>query len=355
MNAVYDTLGPEGFGSYAVTWTPNGPTFTRVSKPPAALLVPGFVDVHIHGAYGYDFMESSHPELNTLCDRLAADGYDALLLTTVTASPEAVLAALAQLPNHPLVAGFHLEGPFISSHYPGAQPPEQIAQIPSAEDSLWAPVFNNPHLRLVTLAPELPGALQLILQLQQRGIIISMGHTNATFQEARQGFEFGVSHATHTFNAMRPLHHREPGTVGYALLNDAISTELIYDRLHVSPGAAELLFKSKPDDKVIAVSDSTKATGLPSGTEITMWGHPCTVDRGAVRLAGTETLAGSAVTLLDCFKNLATDFGPARAIRACSLNPRALLRLGAPRTWLEFDREFNLTARRRANGELITA
>jgi N-acetylglucosamine-6-phosphate deacetylase len=176
-----------------------------------------------------------------------------------------------------------------------------------------------------------------------------MGHTNATYDEARHGFEFGASHTTHTFNAMRALHHREAGTVGYALSNDALATELIYDRLHVSEDAARLLFKCKPADKVIAVSDSTMATGMAPGKRFKMWGLDCVTGRKEVRLE-SGALAGSAITLLDAFRNLHEDFGPETAIRACCLNPR--LSMGwtqTPRVFLELDKNLEITGRKVLN------
>ncbi|MBC8065443.1 MAG: amidohydrolase family protein [Chlorobia bacterium] len=344
MTRVYDFLGPEGFGTYEVVW--DGPTFRKVSAPPKALLIPGFVDIHIHGAFGFDFMSATMSEMAILCDRLEAEGYETFLPTTVTSSPSVVSKAISNLPDHPMIGGFHLEGPFLSPDYPGAQPPSEIVDPPIG-DSEWDAILNDPRLRLVTLAPERPHALDLISRLMKRGVLVSMGHTNATFDEARRGFEFGASHTTHTFNAMRPLHHREAGAVGYALSTDGLSTELIYDRIHVVEEAARLLIRSKPIDKVLAVSDSTMATGLSAGKKIKMWGLDCIVGRKEVRLADGGALAGSAITLLDAFRNLHEDFGAETAIRACCVNPR--LSMGwpaAPRVYLELDKRLEIVERR---------
>jgi N-acetylglucosamine-6-phosphate deacetylase len=341
---IVDALGPEGFGTYEVDWT--GPTFARVSKPAAYLAVPGFVDLHIHGGFGVDFMSADADDMRHLCERLQGEGYEAFLPTTITAAASDVKRALAALPESDMILGFHLEGPFISPEFPGAQPPEAIAEVPTG-DSEWDEVLEDPRLRVVTLAPELPHASGLITRLMRRGVRVSMGHSNATYDEARQGFEFGASHTTHTFNAMRPLHHREAGLVGYALLNDALRTELIYDRHHVSKEAAAVLLRCKPEDGVVAVSDGTRAIGVPPGQTIDMWGHRCIVGRGQVRLADGGALAGSAVTLLDVFRNLFEDFGPETAIRACCLNPRLAIGLsGPPRVYLLLDREFRVVERR---------
>lgn len=346
MSTVVDALGPQGFGTYEVEWNQGRPTLTKVSKSPEHLLVPGFVDIHIHGAFGIDFMSASQQEMTDLCNGLEKQGYEAFLPTTVTAPPKDVKSALANLPDHPLVAGFHLEGPFISDKHPGAQPVEHIA---NAADGLqeWDEILDDERLKVVTLAPETPMALELTARLAKNGVVVSMGHTDATFEEARRGFESGAAHTTHTFNAMRPLHHREVGTVGYALKNEAMRCELIYDRLHVSPEAADLLFRNKPQGGVIAVSDSTMATAMEPGKKINMWGHECVTEDGEVRLASNGALAGSAITLFDAFRNIFEDFGPERAIRACCLNPRDAIRLaGPPKVYLELDGNLDIIGRK---------
>lgn len=336
---IAQTIGPEGFGNYKVEFTSGDVNLTPVERPSEVTLVPGFVDIHIHGAFGIDFMECSESDLSVLTRRLESCGYEMYLPTTVTASVSDVQKAIAKLPA---TMAFHLEGPFISPVFPGAQPPEFILPAPLGP-SAWDPVLSDPRLRVVTLAPEIPHALELTARLSQRDVVVSMGHTNATYDEARFGFEFGARHTTHTFNAMRPLHHREAGMLGYALQQDTIACELIYDRKHVSREAAALLFKCKPLDKVIAVSDSTKATGLPSGQSITMWGHQCITGKDEVRLTSNGALAGSAITLLEAFQNLAEDFGVETAIRCCSLNPRKALGLSCqPKVYALFDKEHRL-------------
>ncbi len=347
MAEVYDLLGPEGFGSYEVEWSPL--SLTRVSRPPRAMLVPGFVDIHIHGGFGLDFMTASPEDMLALCEKLEAEGYEGFLPTTVAASAADVKRALSVLPEHPMVLGFHLEGPFLSPKHPGAQPPAAIVD-PPVGPSEWDEILDDPRLRVVTLAPELPNVLPLITRLMTRGVIVSMGHTDATFDQARHGFEFGAGHATHTFNAMRGLHHREAGMVGYALTSHALTCELIYDRLHVSREAAGILLRCKPASRVVAISDAAMAAGMPPG-EIEMWGQKAVVGRGDVRLADSGALAGSAITLLDAFRNLHEDFGPETAVRACCLNPRRALGIeSAPRVWLELDRDLQIAGRRELGG-----
>lgn len=338
MSHLFLAVGPKGFGPHRFVDGQLIPDEGIADR----LLTPGFVDLHIHGAFGYDFMEANRAGLIEMLDHLATIGYEALLPTTITAPAADVQRALDSLPEHPMVAGFHLEGPFISPKFPGAQPPEFIALAPSSPSD-WDPILDDPRLKLVTLAPEQPGALELTRRLTARGVRVSMGHTAATFAEAAAGEEAGICHATHAYNAMRGLHHREAGALGYVLDSSGIDAELIYDRKHVSPPAASILLRAKGLGHVIAVSDSTLAAGAAPGTEVTMWGIHARVGEGDVRLAD-GTLAGSAITLLDAFRNLWSDFGAETAIRACSLNPRRALGRHEVTTWVEFDMEKRLTA-----------
>ena len=338
MTGCYLMYGEHGFRPFEVDLA-NGYS-TPSSKSADTYLVPGLVDVHIHGALGVDFFSGEPQDLVRVFDQLESRGYEALLPTTVTAPVATVLEFITRLPDHRIVQGFHLEGPFISPKHPGAQPPSAIAAVPD-EVSAWDAVFNHPRFRLITIAPELPNAEALIRRLASRGVIVSLGHTDATFAQVEASAEWGVSHATHTYNAMRPLHHREAGTVGAVLLTDRINAELIYDRLHVSAPAARILIDQKPAEALIGVSDGTMAAGLPSGTRLTMWGLDVVVGDGDVRLLD-GTLAGSAVTLDEVFRNLWADFEPVVATRACCLNPRRELRMTETKVWQVLDRDGRL-------------
>lgn len=341
MNGAFLWVGAEGFGTYRFE---GGRPIRRTESKPEGVATPGFVDLHVHGGFGVDFMASPTEDLARWFDALDALGYSALLPTTVTASAEDVLAAFSRCPDHPVVAGFHLEGPFLSSKFPGAQPPHAIAD-PPVGPSEWDAVLNDPRLRYITLAPERPGALDLTQRLAGRGVTVSLGHTDAAYAECRAAYNAGARHTTHTFNAMRGLHHREAGTVGFALAEAGVKAELIYDRVHVCREAAAILVKAKGPEGLIAVSDATLAAGLPPGTRMTMWGLECIVDDTSVRLAASGALAGSTITLLDAFRNLADDFGPETAIRACSLNPwRVLHGHGRPNRILFFDQRLERIA-----------
>ena len=174
MNGRYRCFGPGGFGTYEVDLT-RGPLFERVESSADRLLVGGFVDLHFHGAYGLDFMTATQADLLFLADKLAKEGYDAVLPTTVTAPFEQVLAAIANLPDDPMFPGFHLEGPFISRQFPGAQPTEYILDPPVAP-SPWDEVFDHPKLRVVTMATEHPLALPLVTRLMTRSAGQSDSH-----------------------------------------------------------------------------------------------------------------------------------------------------------------------------------
>jgi N-acetylglucosamine-6-phosphate deacetylase len=338
MNHVANAWGADGFGSYEID--ERGRPLRRTDARPDKLVIPGFVDLHIHGGFGIDFMSAGRSDILTWCARLEEQGYEGFLPTTITAAATEVLRALATLPDHPMILGFHLEGPFLSPTYPGAQPPSFIVD-PPVGPSEWDPILDDPRLKVVTLAPEQPGGLDLTRRLAKRGVIVSMGHTNATFALAAEAEAAGARHTTHTYNAMRPLHHREAGTVGYALASDTLACELIYDRHHVCQEAAALLVRSKPAGKLIAVSDGTMAAGMPAGEELRMWGLDAVVGESDVRLKD-GTLAGSKITLLDAFRNLHDDFGPGLAIQACCIAPREALALGEPVRYLQLDHNLQI-------------
>lgn len=312
------------YGRYALEPGAASSTWVESDWESEGFYFPGFVDVHFHGAYGIDFMSAGEAEMVGLADRLENDGYELFLPTTVTASVQDVLDALENLPEHRAIGGFHLEGPFISQQYPGAQPPEAILDPPGFP-SPWDEIFEDSRLRLVTLAPEQPGGFELAKVLSERGVVASLGHTAATYAEAELAVESGVRHATHTYNAMRGLHHREAGALGLVLCDDRVNAELIYDGHHVSKEAADVLMRCKGIERVLAVSDCTMAKGAEPGEVIEMWGHSCQVGVDDVRLFGTDTLAGSASTLLDCFRNLGDDFGGEVACQLATLTPRKVL------------------------------
>jgi N-acetylglucosamine-6-phosphate deacetylase len=299
-----------------------------------AWLIPGFVDVHVHGGFGCDFMEASREAFDTITGFHGRNGTTTMLATTVTApldSLERVLDATKSYLARPMpyakLAGVHLEGPFISAKYPGAQNPRYI--VPPNREWTERMIKEYPGLiRMVTLAPEIGGALDLIRLLADHGIVPAAGHTAAAYEEIQEAVSCGLRHAVHMFNAMRGLHHREPGTVGAVMSDPRISTELIADGYHVHPACISLMVRLKTDANLMLITDAIAAAGLEPG-RYQLGGLDVDVQNGAARLAGTDTLAGSTLTMMDAFRYAVKQIGldVPEASRLASSNPARLLGL----------------------------
>ena len=308
-------------------------------------LAPGFIDLHIHGALGRDTMEASPESFRTICDYHASGGTTSLLLTTVTA-PIAeivnVLRAVRKLAGSiKQIAGVHVEGPFISKARAGAQRVEFIRD-PDAHliDQLLA--FAD-VIKIVTLAPELPGALALIDRLCMNHIVVSGGHSDASDIEARVGFEYGMRQVTHTFNAMSSARrqgiHREAGLLEFALSEPDIGCELIADGHHVSPTLMKMLYRAKGPGGIYLVTDATAGAGLPAGKEFFLSGRSCIVGDGVCLLADRSALAGSASRMIDLFRILVNQvnvplheamvMASANPARALGLDTKGRLEAGA--------------------------
>jgi N-acetylglucosamine-6-phosphate deacetylase len=293
-------------------------------------LAPGFVDVHVHGWGGHDAM-GDVAALDGMARSLLRRGVTSFLPTAVTA-PLGSLVAFAErvrtwLPDAPgdgaEPLGFNLEGPFLAPARHGAHDPALLrvpADVP--HDSL-EPVIDG--LRLLTIAPELPGAIELIRWLRDRGAAVSIGHSEATDEEARAGYEAGATSTTHLFNAMSGVDHRTPGVAVAALLDDAVYVELIADGIHVHPALWQLVTRLKPVDRLVLVSDALALAGTGDGR-----GRIGELDvevRGSrATLAGTSTLAGSVIALDTAVRNVVRAGVPLPvAVAAASRNPLALL------------------------------
>ncbi len=307
------------------------PTGARVVAFPGATLGPAFFDVHFHGAAGHDVMEASPAALDTIGSFLASHGTGSFLATTVTASLDATLKAvsgLARLIGPAAVAGrarpvgIHLEGPFLSHAKRGVQPAAYLlAPDIKTFDKLYEAAEGN--VRLMTLAPELPGAVELAAHATARGVRISVGHSNATAAEARALIEAGAVSATHTFNAMRPLDHREPGILGTALTDDRLYAELICDGIHVTPEMVKLWWRAKGRERAILVTDAMSATGMPDG-EYQLGGFPVQVEMGRAMAGGV--LAGSVLTLDQALANFVhfTGATAGEGLQLMTTNPAAM-------------------------------
>lgn len=317
--------------SIATRETSELPAGARVLDYPGATIGPSFFDVHIHGAAGHDVMEATSPALDKIGRFLASRGTAAYLATTVTASLDSTLRALDGLANEiaklpepgrarPL--GIHLEGPFLSHEKRGVQPAEHLL-APSVATFDRMIDAGRGHVRLITIAPELPGADELIKHATARGVRVSVGHSNATAAETRGAISAGAVSATHTFNAMRALDHREPGILGTVLTSDEIYAELICDGIHSKPEMIRLWWKAKGPRRGILVTDAMSAAGMPDG-EYQLGGFAVEVQDGRAMARGV--LAGSVLTLDRALSNFVkfTGAGVEDGLRLLSRNPAAM-------------------------------
>lgn len=275
------------------------------------MLLPGFVDVHVHGGGGFDVMKGSSQELYGMCRFHASRGTTSLLATTLTATHEEIISALEtsaevvqdtdRQPDGAHLLGVHLEGPFLNPARSGAQNPDDLRE-PSIEEfeSFWS--ASKGTIKLMAIAPELNSAEEVIVHAVNKGVTISLAHTDADYATMKKAVEWGATQVTHLFNGMRPLHHREPGVAGAGLMLDELAVELICDGHHVHPDLIKWVFKIKPEGKVIMITDSMCAAGCPNG-EYYLGKLPVLMHNGQVHLklddGSLGSLAGSSLTMID--------------------------------------------------------
>jgi N-acetylglucosamine-6-phosphate deacetylase len=301
-------------------WLPDGAQEITAEDKTA---IPGFVDVHIHGAGGHDVMEGSSDALASVTKTVARHGTTSIVATTVTASPDDTIRSVEGIAHYisqqhetddarAEVLGIHFEGPFLSPARRGVHPPEWL-KLPSAEilEKLLQAAAGN--AQILTIAPELLGAMPCIDAARNAGMVVAMGHTDATYEQARAAIAHGVHHAVHVYNAMRPFSHRDSGVIGAVLTSPEVSAELIADGVHVEEIAMKVLLQAKGAEHMILISDGISATGMPDGKymlgklEVTVSGGICrTLDRAL------RNIVGLGIPLAD-------------AVRMLTLNPAALL------------------------------
>lgn len=312
----------------------SGVEAAELVLPGGAVVLPAFIDEHIHGAAGCDFSDGGDAT-ERIAEALPKEGTAYFLATTMTVERKKLIAALEAFKKYfsagafdvaePL--GVHLEGPFISEKHIGAQNPKGLER-PDAAYLNELVEASGGSVRLITLAPENPGATELIKAAVERGIRVSIGHTDATADEVYKAASVGATGATHLFNAMRGIHHREIGTAGAALMDDSMYVELIADGVHVSADAMRLVKRIKPRGKIVFITDAIRAKGVGDGVS-SLGGQTVYVKNGEARLSD-GTLAGSVLTMNTAFKNAVELLGASveEASDYCSKNPAARLGLG---------------------------
>lgn len=299
----------------------------------------GYLDLHIHGAFGIDVLTAAPAELDRLALGLAARGVEAFLPTLVPMPLPALRDAVARLSGwmasrtdgdgrgaRPL--GLHFEGPFVSPARAGALHRECLLDGTDDRkvDAFFSAAGAPPGRTMVTIAPEIPGGPDLVREFVRRGFVVAIGHTEANVPELERAAVLGARHMTHFGNAMKPLHHREAGPVGWGLVADAVTVDVIADGHHLSPEMLRLVYRAKGADRVALISDAVPAAGGPDG-DYPVWGETLTLKDGCVRNAGGN-LAGSGALLDECAARLASlGFPPADVRRSATDVPRRILGL----------------------------
>ena len=315
------------------------PAGVRVVDFGDAILAPGFVDIHIHGGAGYDVMSADASGLSAVEQLLSHHGVTSYFPTTVTVPLDQICATLEHLadaierasvdngsrPGRARPLGIHLEGPFLSHVRRGAHPLENLLP-PTLEtfNRLWQ--ASHGQIRIMTIAPELDGALEVIAEAARRGVCVSIGHSDADLKSAKAGVAAGARHATHTFNAMRPLDHREPGIIGEVLTDAQVSADIIADGIHLDPTIVRLFLKNKGPDQSVLITDAISATGMPDGRyrlgtfEVEVKNGRCLVD---------GKLAGSVLTMDRAVRNVMefAHWDLQQTLRLATLNPARVVGL----------------------------
>lgn len=310
-------------------FTTNISDYEIIAIPDTFSVIPGMIDLHIHGVNGADTMDATKEALDVIASTLPMEGTTSFLATTITEDTKAIEKSLLnacdyihslQSEGNAEVLGIHLEGPFIHRDKAGAQPIRHILNPDLAMFKSWQSLSNN-EIKLVTLAPELPGGIEFIKYLKNQGIISSIAHSQASYKQVLAAIESGLSHVTHLFNQMTGLHHRDPGIVGAAFLKDELKVELIADGIHVCPEIVKFAYDQITDERMILITDAMRAKWLDDGT-YDLGGQMVTVQEGKALLE-ENTLAGSVLKMIDAFKNIQRFTGCTieSAIKMASENP----------------------------------
>lgn len=318
------------------------------------LLIPGMIDVHIHGANGFDMMDGTIESILEVSNTCSKTGCTSFLPTSVTSSIEDLLQMIRNVKqvmgNEPgaRIEGIHLEGPYLNVKRKGMQN-EKFLRHPNMDEMKQILDEAGSLIKMVTIAPELPGGMEMVKFLKEKGIIVALAHSDATYEEAKEAFSKGASHVTHCFNAMRPIHHRDPGIVVAAFEEPHVSLQAIVDHVHLHPAIVRLMHQMKGPEGVVLITDALQAMYMGDG-EYEFGGHQVTVSDGIARLAD-ETLASSTVTMNEALRKTVDSKIPLTdAVYMASTAPANLLGLhkkgriepGADADLVLIDSEFNV-------------
>lgn len=293
------------------------------------LLIPGMIDVHIHGANGFDMMDGTEESVQQVSRACANSGCTSFLATSVSSTIEQLMAMIRSVKRvvgrerGAAVAGIHLEGPYLNAKRKGMQ---NEAYLRHPDIGEMTRIFDEAGdlIKMVTIAPELPGGTEMIDFLRNRGTIVAVAHSDATYEEAKLAFSRGASHVTHCFNGMRPIHHRDPGLVAAAFEEEHVSLQAIVDQVHLHPAIVRMMYRMKGADKMVLITDALQAMGLGDGIYM-FGGHRVEVKDGVARLQD-GTLASSTVTMNKALR-YTTELGIplTDAVRMASTTPADIL------------------------------
>lgn len=295
------------------------------------LLIPGMIDVHIHGAEGEDMMDGRRHSVETVSKVCARTGCTAFLATSVSSTLEDLLqmiSSVSETMGHEpgaRIVGMHIEGPYLNVKKKGMQN-ERYLRHPDKQEMDRILDHGGALIRMVTLASELPGGMEMVRYLHDKGIVVALAHSDASYEEAQTAFRSGASHVTHCFNGMRPMHHRDPGLVLAAFEENHVSVQAIVDDVHLHPAIVRLMYREKGADRMVLITDALQAMGLGDGT-YSFGGHEVKVEDGVARMAD-GTLASSTVTMNQALhKTVALGVPLPHAIKMASQTPADVLGL----------------------------
>lgn len=312
-----------------------------------SIIIPGLIDLHLHGGGGHDIMEMSHEGMDEIALTHARHGTTSYLATVITSTMDRMTAVMSWLGKYTSgdseaeMLGIHLEGPYLNSRQKGAHQ-EEFLKMPWPEEIEKLIEATSGKTKIVTIAPELPGGLEVVSYLKEKGIIVSVGHSDATYIEMKAAIRQGLSHASHLFNSMRGMHQREPGVVGSVMNNQDITAEIIADGVHVHPEMLRFLLQIKDKSKIVLITDATAASGQGDGL-YRLGDQRIKVSKGVARLED-GTLAGSTLTMIKAMENMEKLVGLnfKEALAMATINPARVIKIDDRKGSLEVGKDADM-------------